>query len=150
MKTLANEADAKELRERLASLTGNEHAKFGIMNVGTMLCHVRSSYEAILAKRQLTVVRKPPVPSRILKYLALRDGAKWPAGVQTTRELEAGQPGVIAGDFAADRDSAISAMEHFRANAESHPHPFFGAMSADDWLRWGYLHADHHLRQFNH
>jgi hypothetical protein len=27
-------------------------------------------------------------------------------------------------------------------------HPIFGAMSAGDWLRWGYLHMDHHLRQF--
>jgi hypothetical protein len=27
-------------------------------------------------------------------------------------------------------------------------HPIFGALSARDWLRWGYLHADHHLRQF--
>ena len=24
----------------------------------------------------------------------------------------------------------------------------WGKMSARDWMRWGYLHADHHLRQF--
>jgi hypothetical protein len=28
-------------------------------------------------------------------------------------------------------------------------HPFFGSMQHADWMRWGYLHADHHLRQFN-
>jgi hypothetical protein len=27
-------------------------------------------------------------------------------------------------------------------------HPLFGAMSAAAWLRWAYLHLDHHLRQF--
>jgi hypothetical protein len=27
-------------------------------------------------------------------------------------------------------------------------HPIFGRMSRAAWLRWGYLHADHHLRQF--
>jgi hypothetical protein len=27
-------------------------------------------------------------------------------------------------------------------------HPIFGAMSERAWLRWGYLHMDHHLRQF--
>jgi hypothetical protein len=27
-------------------------------------------------------------------------------------------------------------------------HPIFGPMSAAAWMRWGYLHADHHLRQF--
>jgi len=28
-------------------------------------------------------------------------------------------------------------------------HPIFGPMSRSDWLRWAYLHMDHHLRQFN-
>jgi hypothetical protein len=27
-------------------------------------------------------------------------------------------------------------------------HPIFGPMSDAAWLRWGYLHMDHHLRQF--
>ena len=27
-------------------------------------------------------------------------------------------------------------------------HPLFGRMSEAAWLRWGYLHVDHHLRQF--
>jgi hypothetical protein len=27
-------------------------------------------------------------------------------------------------------------------------HPIFGRMSHREWLRWAYLHADHHLRQF--
>jgi hypothetical protein len=27
-------------------------------------------------------------------------------------------------------------------------HPIFGRMSEAAWLRWGWLHADHHLRQF--
>ena len=29
-----------------------------------------------------------------------------------------------------------------------HRHPLFDEMSERDWLRWGYLHTDHHLRQF--
>jgi hypothetical protein len=31
---------------------------------------------------------------------------------------------------------------------EGKAHPLFGRMSDADWLRWAYLHADHHLRQF--
>jgi hypothetical protein len=27
-------------------------------------------------------------------------------------------------------------------------HPIFGVMTEQEWLRWGYLHMDHHLRQF--
>ena len=42
-------------------------------------------------------------------------------------------------------------LERFTApakNVEFHPHPFFGDMSEAEWMRWGYLHCDHHLRQF--
>jgi hypothetical protein len=28
------------------------------------------------------------------------------------------------------------------------PHPIFGVMADRDWMRWGYLHMDHHFRQF--
>jgi hypothetical protein len=31
---------------------------------------------------------------------------------------------------------------------EWHTHPLLGTMSNAAWLRWGYLHVDHHLRQF--
>jgi hypothetical protein len=27
-------------------------------------------------------------------------------------------------------------------------HPIFGRMTEAEWMRWGYLHTDHHLRQF--
>jgi hypothetical protein len=28
------------------------------------------------------------------------------------------------------------------------PHPMFGDLTSWQWMRWGYLHTDHHLRQF--
>lgn len=27
-------------------------------------------------------------------------------------------------------------------------HSIFGPMTSAEWLRWGHLHLDHHLRQF--
>ncbi len=27
-------------------------------------------------------------------------------------------------------------------------HPYFGNLTKWEWMRWAYLHADHHLRQF--
>jgi hypothetical protein len=31
---------------------------------------------------------------------------------------------------------------------EGREHPFLGKLSRAEWLRWAYLHMDHHLRQF--
>jgi len=34
------------------------------------------------------------------------------------------------------------------ADLGNNEHPLFGPMSRAEWLRWGYLHMDHHFRQF--
>jgi hypothetical protein len=56
---------------------------------------------------------------------------------------------MATGSFDQDREEAIAAMSAFvqleQARAD---HAFFGPMSYSEWMRWGYLHTDHHLRQF--
>jgi hypothetical protein len=54
-------------------------------------------------------------------------------------------------DFERDRRQLLTLIERFTAPAKDikfHPHPYFGDMSKAQWMRWGYLHCDHHLRQF--
>ena len=42
-------------------------------------------------------------------------------------------------------------MHRFTARHDfsSAVHPLFGPLTEPEWKRWGYLHADHHLRQFH-
>jgi hypothetical protein len=59
--------------------------------------------------------------------------------------------GTPPAEFESDRRRLRALVERFAAQPPDFvfaPHPMFGAMSHDDWMRWGYLHADHHLRQF--
>ena len=147
-KTLANEADVAEVQARMKALTGTESARFGTMSVAQMVCHLREAFRATTEERTLTPVEKFPLPPGVIKWLALRTPMQWRPGIKSVRELEPGQPGTVPADFAADRAGAIAAMEEFRAGARERVHPYFGRMCAQDWLRWGYLHADHHLRQF--
>jgi hypothetical protein len=54
-------------------------------------------------------------------------------------------------DFAADVAQLADLVELVtdRTGSLDWPrHPVFGKMSEAAWLRWGYLHMDHHLRQF--
>jgi hypothetical protein len=64
--------------------------------------------------------------------------------------MEQGIGGTPPGDFEQDRALLIDRMERFSTGTafRGQVHPFFGFMSDFEWLRWGYLHADHHLRQF--
>ena len=51
--------------------------------------------------------------------------------------------------FEQDRSDALRQMERFcQPQQRRVDHSFFGEMSYTDWMRWGFLHTDHHLRQF--
>jgi len=59
--------------------------------------------------------------------------------------------GTRPGDFAADVAQLEALLELITVQTKSlntQSHPIFGRMSEAAWLRWAYLHTDHHLRQF--
>jgi hypothetical protein len=148
MKTLANDSDCNELQERYAALKGDEQPLFGTMTPGTAVCHVRESYRWAREGNTGTAPYKLPLPPAVAKQLALYEPKPWRPGLKTIRELEPGQPGTLPVDFVADKADLLVEMERFRASVDTPDHAFLGAMTRADWLRWGYLHADHHLRQF--
>jgi hypothetical protein len=54
-------------------------------------------------------------------------------------------------DFAADVSELAALLDRIAARRMDGvwpAHPIFGRMSPAAWLRWAYLHTDHHLRQF--
>jgi hypothetical protein len=89
--------------------------------------------------------------STLIKWIALYAPLPWPAGVPTRPEVDQEVGGTSPGDFAADLaelelllETVTTPVNDFRWPA----HPIFGPMSEAAWLRWAYLHTDHHLRQF--
>jgi hypothetical protein len=86
----------------------------------------------------------------LIKFVALRLPLKWPKGFPTRPEVEQGEGGSVPIEFNEDRRRLISTVNRFGGHLPepcAH-HPSFGPMTSKDWQRWGYLHADHHLRQF--
>jgi len=55
-------------------------------------------------------------------------------------------------DFAREQDQLKLKLRQFHQGGEAqctrHPHPFFGALTPQQWSRGMYKHLDHHLRQF--
>jgi hypothetical protein len=59
--------------------------------------------------------------------------------------------GTAPGTFDSDVADLEALVEEVTASGRSfvwEAHPVFGRMPDSGWLRWGYLHMDHHLRQF--
>lgn len=149
-KTLANKMDSAEIARRIGALSPEAGRRWGIMSVGGMICHLDDSYQLALGERNVAPVRVP-VPRGLIKYLALRTPMPWVKNMKTMDEVRQGAGGTCPGPFADDRTRLLKTVERFSActTLAQALHPIFGSMSADDWLRWGWLHADHHLRQFN-
>ena len=62
-----------------------------------------------------------------------------------------GGGGTPPADFEVDRALLLHLVERFTAKLPDFkfaPHPMFLEMNEREWMRWGYLHSDHHLRQF--
>jgi hypothetical protein len=149
MKTLGNETDWREIVERLASLTSDDRARWGKMSAHQMLCHLRDSY--CLALGEKTASSATGLLQRtIVKGFALWVPLHWPKGVPTRPEMEQGNGGTPPVEFESDRNALRTVLDRFCTEAREPraEHPFFGPMTPGEWWRWGYLHADHHLRQF--
>ena len=120
------------------------------MSPHQMVCHVIDSTRVALG--ELTVSRLDTYINRTLvKWIALKIPVPWPSGIATRPEIDQvlGR-GTRPADFAADVERLIVLTERLAAEQDftGRAHPIFGAMSKEEWHRWGYLHLDHHLRQF--
>ena len=151
MKTMSNPGDRQQIFGRVAQLKEGDVALWGVMSVNQMVCHLNDSYALVLGKKTANTIRMS-MPPAVLKWFALKLPLKWPKGVPTLPEVEQGKGGSRPIGFGKDRAALVKNMEVFCEGLETPcmSHPMFGAMSEADWMRWGYLHADHHLRQFGH
>ena len=149
MKTLARERDKTDIIRRLRTLRADSLRRWGRMSAHEMVCHLSDGYRVMTGARA-TRLSPSPLPRPILKGIALYLPVRWPAGIQTTPDLDQARGGTRPSDFDADLRALETLIDEVAATRATggRVHPLFGTMSESAWLRWGYLHADHHLRQF--
>ena len=114
-----------------------------------MVCHLCDSYKIALGEKSVSMATGF-LQRTLIKFLALQAPMKWPHGTPTRPEVEQGVGGSAPVEFERDRGELLSLINRFCSSAIDLKiqHPFFGPMTRPEWMRWGYLHADHHLRQF--
>ena len=150
MKTLARRSDKDELVQRLRRLRPDSVRRWGRMSAHQMVCHLNDSL--LVATGQRTASPAITLPSRtIIKWIALYLPLRWPPGILTRPEIDQEAGGTRPIDFAVDVARQVALIEDVARQPEKlrgSVHPIFGRMSERSWLRWAYLHTDHHLRQF--
>ena len=149
MRTLETKSDRESIAARVSALTSSDRRLWGKMSAHQMVCHLCDSYKIALGEKSVSMATGF-LQRTLIKFLALRAPMKWPRGTPTRPEVEQGVGGTAPVEFERDRAELLSLIDRFCSSAidPKIQHPFFGPMTRQEWMRWGYLHADHHLRQF--
>lgn len=149
MKSL-NAASTKELIERLQRIRPDTSARWGKMNAHQMVCHLNDSFSLAMglktASEEVTFLNRT-----LVRWFALHVPLTWPKGVPTRPEMDQLLGGTPPAEFARDTAALAAAIQRFAKQPRDFQfarHPIFGNLTEWEWLRWGYLHADHHFRQF--
>lgn len=149
MQSLESTVDREEIFRRIAALTAADPRRWGKMSVPQMVCHLCDAYRLALGEKSASPATGL-LQRTAMKWVALWVPFHWPKNVPTRPEMEQGSGGTPPVEFERDRANLLAVVRRF-CDPGPDPaarHPFFDRMSRKEWMRWGYLHADHHLRQF--
>lgn len=147
MKHFFEPATVTELRARVHQLRPDSPRQWGTMSAPQAVAHLAGALQQALGDQ------KPPrmLAGHLLGW-AIRPfalGAKpMPRNAPTVPEL------VIADacELDAERARLLALIDRAAAagpaGCTTHPHPFFGRLTPEQWSVLMYKHLDHHLRQF--
>jgi hypothetical protein len=150
VKTFARARDAADILRRVEALRADAARRWGRMSPHQMVCHLTDACRMLTGERTTRPVATP-LPRPIMRWIALYLPMRWPAGIQTTPELDQTGGGTPPLDFTRDVAELAAQLRRIASDPGCRfaaEHPVFGPMSRAAWHRWAYLHADHHLRQF--
>jgi hypothetical protein len=150
MKTIARPADKAEIVRRLKTVRPDCTRRWGRMSAHQMVCHLSDAFRLVTHQKAASPATGI-VQVTLIKWIALYVPFRWPQGVPTRPEMDQEFEGTKPRDFAADLAELESLVERIATVGKDYDwpaHPIFGRMSESAWMRWAYLHVDHHLRQF--
>lgn len=148
--TLSNPGDKVQLLTRLRQVRADSTRQWGRMTAHQMVCHLTDAFLGVMGEKK-TADASSVFTRSLLKWVALYGPGKWPPGIRTSPEMDQEIGGTKPVDFVRDRELLEQLIERFSRTDRECPafrHPAFGRMSKDQWMRWAWLHVDHHLRQF--
>jgi hypothetical protein len=151
LKTLARADDKAEIVRRLQAVQPGSARRWGRMSAHQMVCHLCDSFRMALGDRAVSEMAAP-LRRTLVKWFALYAPLRWPPGIKTRPEIDqclgAGTAPAQFADDLALLQALVEKVSSPGTSLEGRRHPVFGPMTHRAWMRWGYLHTDHHLRQF--
>jgi hypothetical protein len=147
-RNLFEKARVDEIKDRLQQLRPDSRRQWGKMTPVQMLAHCSAGLAMAAGEIRPPRVLVGRIIGRAVKRVALRDEEPMRRNSPTAREL------IVANcaSFESEVSRLGASIDRFAASGPAgcttHPHPFFGPLTPDEWAILMYKHLDHHLRQF--
>lgn len=148
MKNLFDNASVTEVLQRIDSLQAGAERQWGKMEVGQMVAHCSETM------KMATGQRFPPrvFIGRIIGYFLkpnYYNEKPFPQGSPTSKSAIISDTRDLEKEKIILKALVLQFYEGNAAKCTTHPHPFFGHLTPEQWSIGMYKHLDHHLRQFN-
>ena len=147
MKNLFERETVDEVVSRIEKLQPSSPRQWGKMDAAQMLAHCSATMDMASGRVNLPRVLIGRLIGGFMKPIYTNEKPFW-KNAPTDKKL------VIADsrDFFREQERLKTKVRQFHEGGEAkctrHPHPFFGALTPQEWARGSYKHLDHHLRQF--
>lgn len=147
MKNIFNPIHTAEILNRIDKLSPNSQPQWGQMDVAQMLAHCSSFQDIAMGNSFPARGWLGIVIGRFVKPVFYNDKP-------LARNMSTIPTILIADEkeFEQERNMLKQNIITFQNNGpeqcSTHPHPFFGKLTAEQWGKGIYKHLDHHLKQF--
>jgi hypothetical protein len=148
MRHISDGGVLEDLVNRLRRLAPTQPGLWGSMNAQQMALHVGDASAAVLRQRPFSAHPRGG-PAGLRRFVLLNILPRMPRGIRSGAD-PAGAV-VEPAAFAKDLDRAVLLLQQLATappGALVERHPILGPMTRAQWMRWAFLHTDHHLRQF--
>ena len=147
--------DTKNLpfhRERILVLEETTPARWGGMDAGAMVCHLRVMVELSLGEIEVAG-KVSPIVGKPLGLLFFYVITRWPKGKKGSKPPVPALCPAPTLSFEQERQRLLEALDRFVSGQESDPgaksaHPLLGPTTLARWSRVHGVHFRHHFRQF--
>jgi len=147
MKNLYERESVDEVISRIDSLKASSPRQWGKMDVAQMMAHCSAALDMAAGHINPPRMLIGRLIGGMIKPIYTNEKPFSPNNPTEKRLVVAD-----ARDFGREQELLRSKIREFADGGEAkctrHPHPFFGALTPQEWSRGMYKHLDHHLRQF--
>ncbi|MGN8648092.1 DUF1569 domain-containing protein [Gracilibacillus sp. HCP3S3_G5_1] len=147
MKDIFNQLHAEETLNRIDKLSANSKPQWGEMDVAQMLAHCSSFQDIAMGNAFPERGWLGILIGKFAKPIFYND-KPLPQSMSTIPTILI----VEEKEFETEKEKLKQKIITFQNNGPqectTHPHPFFGKLTPDQWGKGIYKHLDHHLKQF--